>query len=109
MHATASGQLDTLLGHLNAPYGPLVRREQLAAALACGGLDAVVEPAAQAVLASIFVECAPHSIAAAAAEIGAGRDRLEALYRDCVGRGEPRSAEWERAMGDAGERGGQGA
>jgi hypothetical protein len=90
--------VDTLLGHLNAPYGPLVRREHLMAALSAGRLAAVSEPVVRSILASIFVECAPHSLAAAAAELGVGRHHLEALYLDCVEHGESRCTDWELAI-----------
>jgi hypothetical protein len=93
-----SGSIDTLLGHLNAPYGPRVRRAHLSVALSAGRLSAVDDPVARSILASMFVECAPHSLAAAAAELGFDRGQLEALYRDCVAQGEARCAEWERAI-----------
>jgi hypothetical protein len=97
-----AGSIDTLLGHLNAPYGPRVRREHLSDALGAGRLSAVNDPVARSILASMFVECAPHSLAAAAAELGFDRSQLVALYRDCVGQGEARCAQWERAIELAG-------
>jgi hypothetical protein len=46
----------------------------------------------------MFVECAPHSLAAAAAELGVDRHHLEALYLDCVEQGESRCPDWELAI-----------
>lgn len=87
-----------VVGHLNAPYGPVVTAEDLAAAMSQGRIDAVASPKGRALVASMFIECAPHSIAAAALEVGAGLENLASLYRSCVESGEARSAAWERAM-----------
>lgn len=95
-----SPQVDLIVGHLNAPYGTVVTAEDVAAALSQGRIDAVVNPEGRALVASMFIECAPHSIAAAALEVGAGLENVASLYRSCVESGEARSSAWEGAMGE---------
>ncbi len=85
-----------LLTHLNVPYGPVLKLEQLQAAIRAGSLDVIEDQTARAIASSLFIECSAHAIMTAAHEQGVGPKKIEALYRSCVGIGAPRHPEWER-------------
>ena len=85
-----------LLTHLNVPYGPVLKLEQLQDAICAGSIDVIEEQTARAIASSLFIECSAHAIMAAAHEQGVGPKEVEALYRSCVGIGAPRDPELER-------------
>jgi hypothetical protein len=61
-----TSHLEMIATHLNAPYGNVVTTAEVALALRAGSLADVQSELSRALLMTIFIECAPHSILSAA-------------------------------------------
>ncbi|WP_323011608.1 hypothetical protein [Castellaniella sp.] len=90
-----------LVGHLNAPYGPILTVESLRLAVADGSCRAIGIPEdQQALLAPMFVECAPALIGRACIHLGFDIRHAHALYLEWLAHGGQKVGRWEDAMRD---------
>jgi len=86
-----------ITSHLNAPYGGVLRAQDLAESLCHGKLAAKTDQA-NAVLGYLFVETDPRLIATCALEVGATVAQANQLYLDTLEHQAPRCPQWERAV-----------
>ncbi len=97
--ATGKDSLGLAVTHLNAPAGPVLAVEQLAAALRAGSVTAITDSPTAAALASyMFVELEPRLIALCAHEAGAGLAHANRLYQESLRDGLARVPAWEQAV-----------
>lgn len=69
--------------HLNAPYGPIVRTDDIARVLRAGSVHALDnQPFAQELASSIFMELEPEIIGAACYEAGVDITHAQHLYEE---------------------------
>jgi hypothetical protein len=93
------GNLDIVVGHLNASTGPHLSSLQLAAALQAGLLDALSDsPSAASAVAYLFVETEPRLIALCAYEAGTDVKQANRLYENLLTHSMPRVFEWEKSV-----------
>lgn len=95
---TSTASLPMAAQHMNVPTGPVVRVRDLALALRSGSFDGVSCPGAAAAMAYLFVEIAPHLVAACMREAGGSFASANQLYLETVHAGIPRVPAWEQAV-----------
>jgi len=95
-----TSHLRLIAGQLNAPYGQLVRSEDIAQALRDHSLASLdVDDWVKELIAHMFVELSPQVIGYATLEAGARLENAQILYEDARNHwGVPRVATWEHAL-----------
>lgn len=94
-----SDYLSMIVTHLNAPYGPVLKKETVKAALEAGSLSGLrCMPLERELLETLFVECAPSLIGRACYQIGVGLENAQALYVELRKEGHPVALKWEDAV-----------
>ncbi|ARP95398.1 hypothetical protein CAL15_13975 [Bordetella genomosp. 13] len=96
----ATAYLNLIATHLNAPYGAVVRPQDVAAAFRTGNLDSVfASDLAKELLATMFVELSPEIVGRACFEAGVRLEEAQALYEHVRKEWDgPRSLTWEEAL-----------
>lgn len=94
--------LELATAHLNAPYGDLVRVDDLVAVLAAGTTDVVAsKPEVASILGTLFVELPPAMVGRCMTAAGASFESVQALYAESV-RQCGRIPAWERSVAHLG-------
>jgi len=97
---TMTSHLALIAGQLNAPYGTVVRADDIAQALREGSLNSLqTERWIKELIANMFVELSPQIIGYATLEAGTKLENAWTLYEHARANwGLPRVAKWEYAL-----------
>jgi len=96
--SSPSKALEIVATHLNAAAGPVVRPEQVKAALVAGDLGAIEDDLARALVAYMFVEISPELVMRCVQESGCAISSANSLYLSTLRDSVPACPSWEKAM-----------
>lgn len=88
-------KLNTMVTHLNAPYGNLVKPADVINVLRSGKEGLVKKSPSSAILMWMFVECKPSLIEKVCAEVGLPTQNALLCYQSFLDAGAPPVPEWE--------------